>query len=181
MIRQRAEKSSRRPFKMRPSWEVDMKRSVGAVCVGVCILLASACARPTFDFKTEEAKLLARDAEWSTAAAEGKDVDKVVSYWTDDAFVLPPGRPAVEGKAALRAFVTESFKIPGFQIRWKSEKVAFSPDGRLAYMRSTNEMTVPGPDGKPTTMKGRGMTVWRVDGDGQWRCAADVWNAPPAS
>ena len=158
-----------------------MRRLGTCLVVGVCVLLESGCGRPAFDAKAEEAKLLARDAEWAAAAAEGKDVDRVVSYWTDDAFVLPPGRPAVEGKAALRAFVTESFKIPGFQIRWKSEKVSFSPDGKLAYMRGTNETTVPGPDGKPVTLKGRAVTVWRVDADGQWRCAVDVWNAPPAS
>ena len=157
-----------------------MRRPVSNLLVGMCVLFASGCARPVFDAKAEEAKLLARDAEWSAAAAAGKDVEKIVSYWTDDALVLPPGRPAVEGKAALRAFVGDSLKIPGFQIRWKSEKVVFSPDGKLAYMRGANEMTVPGPDGKPMTLTGRAVTVWRVDADGVWRCAVDVWNAPPA-
>jgi ketosteroid isomerase-like protein len=70
--------------------------------------------------------------------------------------------------------------IPGFGIHWKSDNVVFSPDARLAYMRSQNETTVPGPDGKPMTMQGRGVTVWRKDADGQWRCAVDIWNEPAA-
>jgi hypothetical protein len=37
---------------------------------------------------------------------------------------------------ALRGVVADSLKIPGFQIHWKPEKVAFSPDGKLAYVRS---------------------------------------------
>jgi ketosteroid isomerase-like protein len=86
----------------------------------------------------------------------------------------------VEGKAAIRTFVADSLKIPGFKIHWSSEKVTFSPDGKIAYMRSTNETTVPGPDGKLMTLPGRGITVWRLEPDGQWRCVIDIWNDPPA-
>lgn len=137
--------------------------------------MASGCARNSFDPAAEAARLLKIDAEWADAAAAGKDVDRIVSYWTDDALVVPPGQPVVEGKAAVRAFVTESLKIPGFRIHWVSEKVSFSPDGQLAYMRANNETTVPGPDGKPMILRGRGVTVWRHE-DGQWRCAIDIWN-----
>jgi uncharacterized protein (TIGR02246 family) len=130
---------------------------------------------------TEEASLLKRDAEWAEAAASGQDVEKIISYWTDDALVIPPGQPVVEGKAAIRTFVRECLKIPGFRIHWVSENVSFSPDGLMAYMRATNETTIPGPDGKLMTLSGRGITVWRRDPDGQWRCAVDIWNDPPAS
>jgi len=141
--------------------------------------VATSCAGPTFDSKAEAASLLARDAEWAAAASEGKDVEKTVSYWSDDAVIIPPGQPVVEGKAAIRAFVTDSFKIPGFKVHWVSKDVTFSPDGKLAYMRSANEMTVPGPDGKLTQLSGRAVTVWRRDPDGQWRCVVDTWNDPP--
>jgi ketosteroid isomerase-like protein len=97
---------------------------------------------------------------------------------SDDALVVPPGQPIVEGKAAIREFVASSFKIPGFKIHWTSQKPSFSPDGQVAYMRAANEMTVPGENG-PMTIIGRGMTVWRVDKDGQWRCVIDIWHDPP--
>lgn len=147
------------------------------------LLLATGCAAaaPPFDAEAESAGLLKRDAEWAEAAAAGKDVDKIVSYWADDAVVIPQGQPVVEGKEAIRAFVTGSLAIPGFRIHWVSDKVSFSPDGRLAYMRSTNEMTVPGPSGTPVTLAGRAVTVWRKDADGQWRCVVDIWNDPPST
>jgi len=46
-------------------------------------------------------------------------------------------------------------------------------------MRSANETTLTGPDGKPMTIGGRGVTVWRRGADGQWRRAVDIWNEPP--
>jgi uncharacterized protein (TIGR02246 family) len=152
----------------------------GALLALVGVLGLSGCS-PRFDPVTEGDRLLKRDAEWAAAATAGKDVDKIVSYWTDDAVVVPPGQPVVEGKPALRAFVESSLKMPGFGIRWKSERPAFSPDGKMASLHGTNETTMTGPDGKTMTMKGRSVTVWRLESDGQWRCAIDIWNDPPAA
>lgn len=40
----------------------------------------------------EKARLLRRDAEWVLAASEGRDIERILSFWTDDAVVLPPDR-----------------------------------------------------------------------------------------
>lgn len=143
--------------------------------------LAAGCSPPRFDSTAESEKLLQRDAEWAEVTSAGKDIDRIVSYWSDDAVIIPQGQPVLEGKAAIRSFVTSSLQIPGFEIRWRSEKVTFSPDGKLAYMRGTNEITVPGPNGVLVTLPGRGITVWRLEADGQWRCVVDIWNDPPAT
>jgi ketosteroid isomerase-like protein len=133
------------------------------------------------DLAAERTRLLRRDAEWAAAASEGSDVERVLSYWTDDAVVMPPGLPAVVGKAALRRYVEGSMQIPGFRITWTSSDVAFSPDGNLAYLFSRNAVTMNAPDGTPTTTEGRAVTVWRREPDGEWRCAVDIWNAGPAA
>ena len=56
----------------------------------------------------EKARLLRRDAEWVLAASEGRDIERILSFWTDDAVVLPPDLPAIIGKAALRQYVESS-------------------------------------------------------------------------
>ena len=149
------------------------------------ILLALAldsCSKRYFDSKTEGEKLLARDAEWAELATAGKDVEKVVSYWSDDAVLIFPGQPVLEGKAAIRAYVAASFNTQGFKIHWVSQKPIFSPDGKLAYMRGTDDLTLPGPNGGPMTLHLRGISVWRLDPDKQWRCVLDISNeAPPAT
>jgi ketosteroid isomerase-like protein len=146
------------------------------------ILIASAldsCSERHFDSKTEEERLLRRDAEWADLATAGKDVEKVVSYWTEDAVLIFPGQPVFEGKAAIRAYVTASFNTPGFKIHWVSQKPVFSPDGKFAYMRGMDELTLPGPNGGTITLHLRGISVWRLDPDKQWRCVVDISNAAP--
>jgi len=142
----------------------------------VFLLVLAGCSRRGFDPATEQAKLLRRDAEWADFASAGKDVEKIVSYWSDDAVLIFPGQPVLEGKTAIRAYVTESLKTPGFKIHWVSEKPVFSPDGKLAYMRGKDELTVPGPSGAPVTVHLRGISIWRLDADGQWRCVVDISN-----
>lgn len=154
-------------------------RHVILPCVSLAVL--AACASSHFDREAESRKLLRRDAEWANAAAAGKDLEKILSYWSDDALVIEPGQPVYEGKAAIRAYVAGSLQTPGFKIHWVSERPVFSPDGKMAFMRGVDELTVPGPAGAPVTMRMRGISIWRLEADGQWRCVVDIANEPPAA
>jgi len=147
----------------------------------LCVLLSGGCSSSRFDPVAEGPKLLQRDAEWSQAASEGKDVEKIVSYWTDDAQVIEPGQPIYQGKAAIRSYVSESLKIPGFKIHWVSRDPVFSPDGKMAYLPGVDEMTVPDAKGGLITLHTRGISVWRRDPDGEWRCVIDIANDAPSA
>ena len=133
------------------------------------------------DIHTEKARLLRRDAEWVLAASEGRDVERILSFWTDDAIVVPPGLPAIIGKAALRQYVESSLQIPGFRITWSTEKAVLSPDRQFAYLLGNNAVTMNDPTGAPVTSKGRALTIWRREIDAEWRCAVDIWNAEPCA
>lgn len=147
----------------------------------VVVVIYCSRALGAFDAAAEEKKLLQRDEEWAALATEGKDLEKIVSYWTDDAVLMMPGQPVIAGKAAIRAYVANCLSAPGFKIHWVSSKATFSPDGKMAYMPATDDMTVPGPNGAPITLHLRGVAIWRVDADGQWRCVFDISNEEPAS
>jgi ketosteroid isomerase-like protein len=51
----------------------------------------------------------------------------------------------------------------------------------MAFLLSSNVVTLPGPDGRPGTTRGRAVTVWRRDADGEWRCSVDIWNDEAAA
>ena len=143
------------------------------------VLASAACAsasRPS----DVEAEIRRLDAEWSRAA-ESRDVERAVSFWSDDARVLPPGGPSVEGKADIREFVTKSFQTPGFSISWKTTTVVVSAGGDMAYTTGSNRVTFAALDGKAVTVDGKAVEVWRRQKDGQWKCVVDIWNdvSPP--
>jgi ketosteroid isomerase-like protein len=144
-----------------------------------CISILVGCAPQHFDAKTEGDRLFQRDAEWAEIAAAGRDVEKTVSYWSEDAILIPEGQSIVQGRVNIRKYVSESFRTPGFHIHWKSARPTFSPDGELAYMLSDTTITAPGPSGTVQSFPSRAVTVWRRDPDGQWRCVVDTWNDAP--
>jgi ketosteroid isomerase-like protein len=133
------------------------------------------------DVERERQRLLDRDAEWAALSSKGQDVERILSFWTDDARVYAPGLPVFSGKADLRRYVEGALAIPGFNITWSTSEASLSPDANLAYLLSTNTVTMAGPEGQPVTTRGRAVTVWRRESDGQWRCAVDIWNDQPAT
>ena len=142
------------------------------VVAGLLACIGCATAGGTSD---EASRILQLDADWSQAA-QGRDVDRVVSFWADDATVFPPGSPPVIGKPAIREFVARSFQTPGFSISWKTTRVVVSRSGDLAYGAGTNRVTFSGPDGKQVTVEGKAVTVWRREPGGAWKCVIDIWN-----
>ena len=152
---------------------------IGLAMLSVVVLFGGrAPAAAKVDIAAERALLFRTDKAWSQAAA-ARDVEKTLSFWTDDASVYPPGQPAVVGKDALRRYVTEGFGLPGFSIRWETSAFDVSASGDMAYGLGTNVVTMNDPQGKMVTERGRSVTVWRKGADGSWRCVSDIWNAGP--
>jgi ketosteroid isomerase-like protein len=136
------------------------------------------CRPQPADLAAERAAIFARDRAWLAAAAAG-DVEKTVSFWTDDAVVYPPNAAPVVGTAALRAMVAATSQLPGFRITWKTDSVVVGASGDLAYATGTNAFTVNDSTGRPVTTPGRVLQVWRKGRDGVWRCASELWNTGP--
>ncbi len=139
--------------------------------------LISAAPAPKPD--PARAALLKADTDWALVASAGKDIERIVAGWTDDAVIYPPREAPVIGKVAIRKYVTTSLKTPWFSINWKPAQAVVAASGDVGYTTGTNEVTVPDKNGKVMTLKGRYLTVWRRVGTGPWRCAVDFWNEVP--
>jgi len=149
-----------------------------------CAALSPARAQDPAATDVESAReaLFRTDQAWAAAASAGEDAEYVASFWSEDGMIVPAGAPVVSGKAAIRAFVAESFAIPGFHISWtpRLEDVHVSADGTMGYSISDSSTTVPGADGALVTVPGRGVSIWKRQPDGAWKCVYDIWNNPPA-
>jgi uncharacterized protein (TIGR02246 family) len=132
------------------------------------------------DTKIEQA-LRDLDAQWS-AAAEAKDLDKTVSFYSDDAIVMPPNASAARTKEAIRSAWKEILTSPGAAISWKATKVEVAKSGDLACVSGTYEETTTDASGKPVKDRGKYVEVWEKQADGKWKCGTDIWNSDlPAS
>jgi ketosteroid isomerase-like protein len=121
------------------------------------------------------------DAEWAKAAAT-KDLDQTIAYYSADAVVLPPNATSATTKDAIRTVWKDMLASPGLVITWKPARVKLGNSGQKAWVSGTYELTMNDASGKPVNDRGKYLEVWEKQGDGNWKCAADMWNSDlPAS
>lgn len=116
------------------------------------------------------------DAQWS-AAAGAKDLDKTVSFYSDDAIVMPPNGSAARTKEAILKLWQDLIASPGFVISWKATKIEVAKSGDLACLSGTYEFAMNDASGKPVNDHGKYVEVWERQADGKWKCGTDIWNS----
>ena len=138
--------------------------------------LISATSRAAESKTSDEQTLRDLDAKWSAAAA-AKDVDKTVSYYADDATVLPANAPLATAKDAIRKIWQDLLTSPGAAVSWKTTKVEVARSGDMACTVGTYELTMNDAAGSPINDHGKYLEVWEKQPDGNWKCRADMWNS----
>ena len=141
------------------------------------LLLASACNQqtPADTRAADESAIRDLDAKWSKTAA-ANDLEGTVSYYSDDASLLPPNAPIATGKQAIRA-VWASLLGPDVAVSWQVSKVEVSRSGDLAYVMGVYMLTLKDSQGKPVTDHGKLVEVWKKQADGKWKSVADIFNS----
>ena len=137
------------------------------------------CNQTKVDKKAEGEKIMQLSKEWSQTVAT-KDVEKIVSYWADDAFVMQEGQAPLKGKQAIREMVEESFKMPGFNISWQPESVEVSDAGDMAYLIENAQVSFNDSTGKQVSIKNKAISIWRKQQDGSWKNVVDISTADPS-
>jgi len=106
-----------------------------------------------------------------------QDFDAVAQLYTDDAVLMPPHQPAVNGRPALRTWMADFPKATLFALE------IVEIDGRedLAYVRGKYSMTLH-PAGAPEPVEdvGKYIEIRRRQPDGSWLMAADMFNSDKA-
>jgi ketosteroid isomerase-like protein len=145
--------------------------------IGLIVLpIAIVCNFPPTAVASDEQAVRDADAAWSKAAGS-KDVDKTVSFYADDAMVLPPNEPAVTSKDGIRN-LWKGFLDSMADISWKATRVEMAKSGDVACVTGTYELTMQ--DG--TKDRGKYCEVWEKKA-GAWKCGTDIWNSdlPPTA
>ena len=120
------------------------------------------------------------DAQWAKAAA-AKDVEQTIAYYSNDAIVLPPNATSAATKEAIRNVWRDMLASSGLVITWKPTRVEASKSGDMAHVSGTYEFSINDASGKPFNDRGKYLEVWKKQADGNWKCAADMWNSDLAA
>jgi len=115
------------------------------------------------------------DKDWS-AAAGSKDVDKTVSFYSDDASALPFNAPIANGKDQIRQVWAHLTSLPGFALSFGPTKIEVAKSGDLAYDVGTFELKSNDAQGNVTTEVGKYVVVWKKQPDKTWKAVIDMFS-----
>jgi uncharacterized protein (TIGR02246 family) len=123
----------------------------------------------------EESAIRETISAWSQAA-NAKDLNKCVSFYTDDASVLPFNAPIATEKDQIRAVWSQLVSNPDSRLSWRPTKIEVAQSADLAYEIGTFDLTVADQTGKSSATRGKYVIAWKKQANDEWKAAADIFN-----
>jgi uncharacterized protein (TIGR02246 family) len=138
--------------------------------MAILILTAGGCAEPV-NLEAEAAAIRQlTDVEW-LEAGRARDLERWLSFYTDDTVFFPPGGPAIVGKEAMREVIAEFLADPRNGATWATTEIEVARSGDMAYSYGPQQTTLVGEDGRAVTQEQKWSIVWRKEPGGSWKCA----------
>ncbi len=150
-----------------------MKRNTTLPVLAALAVSVAACAAGAASLSDADIAAIEEGSEAFAAAANADDWGGVAALYTEDAVLMPPNGPAVQGRAAVEAFFATFPPFSGFTLN----PVEIDGRGDLAFVRGTFSMTIE-MEGMPAVQEtGKYIEIRRRQTDGSWLIATDILNS----
>lgn len=144
-----------------------------SLLISTFLLTTFSCQPKKVDTKEEAEKLMQASRDWAKAA-NSRDIDKIMSYWTDDAILYSAGEPELKGQKAIREMVSASMKDPNFSISWEPISAEVSESGDMGYILENSKIIIKDSTGAEKIMTFKVVNIWKKQKDGSWKNAVDI-------
>ena len=151
-----------------------MHRKLVFFLVGAWMMGFMGCSEKMSREDHRQAILETRNA-WGQAIAEG-DMERIFSFWTEDAVIYPVSEPAVRGKEAIRKYVIRNRTELGLKPKSSPLETVAAASGDLGYTLGTYEWI--NSEGK-AVKPGRYLIMWRKNEKGEWKCFMEIHSPLP--
>jgi uncharacterized protein (TIGR02246 family) len=162
---------------------------LGFLCSALCLSSIVGCspetgdhgrlrasARPADTRAADGAAIRAASAAWSRASF-AMDIDRGISFYTEDAVQMDPKTPAVKGRENIRKLWTQMPELPGAGVSFQTTSVEVARSGDLAYETGTYDFVTTDNMGTRKDERWKYVVVWKKQGDGSWKAAVDIDNS----
>lgn len=131
----------------------------------------SGASPPAFSDADRDA-IRAASSAW-LQAYQANDWAAVAAMYTEDAVLMLPNQPEIQGRDDIRTWFEENESGNSIEL----EYVEIEGCGDVAYVRGKYRMTIPVEDGEPIVDVGKLLDIRRRSADGSWLVARDMFSS----
>jgi ketosteroid isomerase-like protein len=144
-----------------------------ALGTAMCLVFSVGCQKSA-GLSDADRTAIHQVGETYVKLALANDSKGSVALYTVDATVLPSHHPAIQGRAAIQAWM----EAPGPKLsKFESHSLELEGRGDLAYDRGTYAVALDVPGGAPIEDHGNYLTIFRKQMDGSWLILRDMWTS----
>jgi len=148
------------------------KRLVLTMGMAICLGFSIGCQGPAG--LSEADRTAIRQAEQNDMKLMNtQDWKGDSALYTEDAIRLPPNQAAVQGKAAIQAWMAA---IPPFS-NFQAQSLEIQGQGDWAFDRGTYSMTVTRAGEAPIDDRGKYLIIWRKQADASWKILRSMYSS----
>lgn len=137
--------------------------------------------------KPSEQPSIQQDKEAITAVSNARakafnnsDAAGIAEHFTEDAILMAPGIPAMEGRESVRDYYQSIFD--DYEPELESRYVEIKIDGDLAYGRGIAKVIlIPKDDTESSEATSKYLNILQRQPDGTWKTTHDIWNSNDTS
>lgn len=151
-----------------------MQTQLKSLLPGIIMLSAFGCSVQSDPVADERAIREMSNAR-ARAFNEG-DATAIARYFTEDAILMAPGSPPLQGPEAVEEYYQQIFDEYDTELTSSYQEIMVS--GNLAYGRGTAEVRLIPKNGDPAiTSVSKYLNILQRQDDGSWMTTHDIWNA----
>jgi len=125
------------------------------------------------DLSDEDMAAIKATSEALAAAAVANDAEALAATYTEDAILLPPNAPRVEGRAAIQEYFSTFPTVTSFEIN----VLEVGGVGDVVYVMGTFSMGLDMGGEEPVIDTGKYLDIRKKQADGSWLFYRDMFNS----
>jgi ketosteroid isomerase-like protein len=108
-------------------------------------------------------------------AINSNETERVMACYDEDAAVMPPDAPLVQGREALRIWVAKYFAE--YQTRWEKVSQVVWTEGDYGFDQGVDHgVDTPRKGGAPASFTVKGILIYKRQKSGELKVFRDIWN-----
>ena len=143
-----------------------MRAMFGGVMVWIIAACSAAGSKALLD--TDKSSMRAATDSFTVYVVQHRD-SMAASIYADNATLMPPNQPMVQGRAAIRAWMKSAQPLKSFVI----SPIDINGRGDLAYVRGTFQLLFE----SGSQDRGKFLEIRQRQQDGRWLIVADIFNS----